>query len=305
MNSGALLILGVGIFLLIALVFNWMQYRLRLRMRREASDGGLAKYLSYDWRVWAIFIFTIILTLLYARPIDRPVVGATQQVDEFTGEVLPTESHTAHAYVVALYVFVVGMYWGIRQARKVQVSEREIINLQVGELVHSFRSVFRIRPTVFSALEEANKKIQPPVGSAISHAVTTFYVTSLPRRALDELRSRIQNPYLEQFLYILERGEDAKHEDIMIALDGLLLRLRRAREIRDQSEVNMTVITGQTKLIQMIAVTLVTIVAIIPMFRNAYEGAIGQMVFMVLATVGVLTSFYIDRQAGALKEKVL
>jgi len=195
--------------------------------------------------------------------------------------------------------------WAIRQARKEAVSERQMVNEQVAEVVTAFRSVFRLRPTVFSALEEANRKIPPPVGTAVSHAVTTFYVTSLPRRALDELRDRVRNPYLDQFVYILERGEDAKHEDILLALDGLLNRLRRARELRDQSEVNMTVISGQTRIIQLIAIATVFVVGVAPMLRIAYENIPGQILFLVIATIGVGTSWYIDSQAMKLKERVL
>jgi hypothetical protein len=299
-----LVLLMIGGFAALAyFVYDWLQYRLRLRMRRESKEGRFARKVSYDWKVYAIFIFAVFLAFLYARPIER-VLPDQPPPDPFA-ETITVETETKHAYVVAIYVLAVGIWWGMRQASREKTSERMLISLQVAELVHSFRSVFRIRPTVFSALEEANRKIPPPVGSAVLHAVTTFYVTSLPRRALDELRIRIGNPYLEQFIYILERGEDAKHEDIMLALDGLLHRLRRAREIRDKSEVNMTVITGQTKMIQLIAVTLVTVVAVIPLFREAYEGTIGQIVFVIIASIGVLTSWYIDRQATALKEKVL
>jgi hypothetical protein len=110
---------------------------------------------------------------------------------------------------------------------------------------------------------------------------------------------------MDQLVYILERGEDARHEDIMNALNDLQLRLRRAREMRDQSEVNMTVISGQTRIIQLIAVALVTVVGFVPLLRVAYESSGGQMIFIVIASVGVLTSWYIDRKAQALKERVL
>lgn len=303
MNPLLILLLG-GFIILAYFVYDWMQYRLRMRKRGEAKEGKIASKVSYDWKVYAIFIFTVFLTILYARPIPR-VLPDQPVPDPFATEIVPEATQDGHAYVVALYVFIVGMWWGLRIASREQVSQRMLINDQVGELVHSFRSVFRIRPTVFSALEEANRKIPPPTGSAVLHAVTTFYVTAIPRRALDELRARIDNPYLEQFIYILERGEDAKHEDIMLALDGLLHRLRNAREIRDKSEVNMTVISGQTKMIQLIAVVLVTVVAILPLFREAYEGPIGQVVFIVLASIGVVTSWYIEAQGMQLKEKVL
>jgi len=290
--SGPLIMLVGGGVLVAYLVYDWLQYRMRLRLRREEPQTATKRRVSYDWKIWAMIVFSVLIAALYARPITRQ---ANELADPVTG----------HAYLVAFYVLIVGIWWAIRQAGKQKISERMLINDQVSEVVVAFRSVFRVRPTVFSALEEANRKIPPPVGTAVSHAVTTFYVTSLPRRALDELRARIANPYLEQFIYILERGEDAKHEDILSALDGLITRLRRARDIRDQSEVNMTVISGQTRIIQLIAVATVLIVAMIPAFRIAYENIPGQLLFYIIATVGVGTSWYIDRKSSQLKERVL
>jgi hypothetical protein len=274
-----------------------MQYRMRLRRRHEVKEEGLSARMSYDWKVWVMIGISVGLALLYARPITRTIES------DIPG-VAPTDV-TGHAYFVALYLLIIGVWWALRQARSEAVSERQRINEQVSEVVAAFRSVFRLRPTVFSALEEANRKIGAPVGPAVSHAVTTFYVTSMPRRALDELRDRIQNPYLDQFVYILERGEDAKHEDILLALEGLMTRLRRARELRDQSEVNLTVISGQTKIMIFIAVATVLIVGIVPLFRLAYEGIPGQILFIIIATVGVSTSWYIDAQSTKLKERVL
>ncbi len=296
--TGPIIMLVGGGAALAFVVVDWMQYRMRLRLRKDtATTEGLSSRISYDWRVYAMIVFTLLLAFLYARSIERPIG------QEIPGIEIPTEQR--RALIVASYIVVVGVWWAIRQARKVGASRRMIVNSEVQELVQQFRSVFRIRPTVFSALEEANRRIEPPVGAAVSHAVTTFYVTSLPRRAFDELRERIDNPYMDQFIYILERGEDAKHEDILEAMDGLLVRLRRARDIRDQSEVNMTVITGQTRIIQLIAVALVTAVGLIGAFRQAYENVPGQLLFLLVASIGVVTSWYIDRRAMALKERVL
>lgn len=110
---------------------------------------------------------------------------------------------------------------------------------------------------------------------------------------------------MEQFIYILERGEDSKHDDIMGALEGLLHRIKRAKEIRDQSEVSMTVINGQTRIIQIISLLIVLVVGTVPLLRIAYEGLAGQFVFVMFASLGVATSWYIDSQASKLKEKVL
>jgi hypothetical protein len=290
------MLVGGGVFLAY-LAYDWMQYRMRLRLRKTTKEEGIKGRISYDWKVYIMLIMTILLAGLYAIP-------RTHQINPDIPGITP-EYVTDHAIPIAIYILVVGIWWTLRQAGKEKVSQRQMINDQVADLVPAFRSVFRIRPTVFSALEEANRKIPPPLGTAISHAVTTFYVTSIPRRALDELRERIQNPYMEQFIYILERGEDAKHEDILSALEGMMARLRRARDLRDHSEVNMTVISGQTRIIQLIAISTVLIVGIVPQFRIAYEGAAGQMVFFFFASLGVITSWYIDKRSTELKERVL
>lgn len=297
MSTGVMIMIFGGGAMLLYLSYDWLQYRFRMRMRRELKEEGAKTRVSYDWRVYAMLIFTILLAVLYAIPRTHEIPS------QVPGQ--PPDFVTDNAIPVAIYVLVVGIAWTYRQARKERISERQLINEQVAELVPSFRAVFRIRPTVFSALEEANRKVPPPVGSAVSHAVTTFYVTSVPRRALEELRLRITNPYMEQFIYILERGEDAKHEDILTALDGMLMRLRRARDIRDHSEVNMTVINGQTRIMQFIAIATVTIVGAVPTFRLAYETIPGQLVFFFFATLGVSTSWYIDKRASELRERVL
>jgi hypothetical protein len=43
----------------------------------------------------------------------------------------------------------------------------------------------------------------------------------------------------------------------------------------------------------------------VPALRIAYESPLGQGLFMILATIGVGTSWIIDRRSVALKERVL
>jgi len=171
-NRGVLLMLLAGGLGLAYLVYDWMQYRMRRRRSREVQETGMAAKVSYDWKVYMMIAMALLLAFLYGRNITR-----------FVGDPVDNVTKNTHAYIVAVYVIVVGVWWAIRQARKEARSQRALIGDQVTELVAAFKSVFRIRPTVFSALEEANKKIPAPTGAAVAHAVTTFYVTSLPRRA--------------------------------------------------------------------------------------------------------------------------
>lgn len=296
MNGPMIMLIG-GLGVVGYLIFDQITYRMRGRLKKGKSETKKVKS-TIDWKVYAIGIYTLIVSYLYIRGINRAVVP--DGVDP--SEILPV---IKRAWLPALFVLFVGAWYTWRQTKAARVGERLLITGQVAELVSSFKSVFRIRPTVFNALEEANKKLPPPVGSAVAHAVTTFYVTALPSRAWGELRERIQDPYMEQFVYILQRGEDSKHEDIMTALEGLLKRLRRARELRDQSEVNMTVVTGQTRIIQLIALAMIAVIGFVPMLRELYEIPAGQIMFLIVAGISVGTSYIIERKAVTLKEKVL
>lgn len=295
--NGQLIMLVGGLAVVGYFIFDSMSYRFRGRLKKGRTNVKKAKS-TYGWRVYALGIYTILVAYAYIRGLNRAVPP-----DGFAITDVPAD--IKRAIGPALFILLVGGWLTWRQTKAARVGERLLITGQVADLVASFKSVFRIRPTVFNALEEANKKIPRPVGPAVAHAVTTFYVTALPSRAWSELRERIQDPYMEQFVYILQRGEDAKHDDIMIALEGLLKRLRRARELRDKSEVNMTVVTGQTRIIQLIALGMIAVIGFIPMLRELYEYPIGQVMFIFIAGVSVLTSYVIERKSVTLKEKVL
>lgn len=296
MNGQMIMLVG-GLAVVGYLLFDAISYRMRGRLKKARTDVKKTKG-TIDWRVYALGIYTILVTYLYIRGLNRAVPPDGFDITEVAPDI-------KRAIGPALFILIVGGWLTWRQTKSARVGERLKITGQVAELVSAFKSVFRIRPTVFNALEEANKKIPAPVGTAVAHAVTTFYVTALPARAWSELRDRIQDPYMEQFVYILQRGEDAKHDDIMIALDGLLKRLKRARELRDQSEVNMTVVTGQTRIIQMIALSMIAVIGGVPMLRELYEYPAGQFMFIIIAGFSVATSYIIERKAVTLKEKVL
>lgn len=297
MNPYFLLILGGGLIVGF-LIYDWMTHRMRGRLKKGRVIVKKKAGTKFDWKVYALGIYTVLVFFLYIRGINRAIVPDGM-------DPLDVEAIIKRAWAPALFILIVGGWLTWRQSRSVRIGERLLITGQVAELVSAFKSVFRIRPTVFNALEESNKKIPQPVGGAVAHAVTTFYVTAMPARAWSELRERIQDPYMEQFVYILQRGEDSKHEDIMVALDGLIKRLRRARELRDKSEVNMTVVTGQTRIIQLIALGMIAVIGFVPMLRELYEYPAGQLMFLVVAGISVGTSYIIERKSVTLKEKVL
>lgn len=207
--------------------------------------------------------------------------------------------------IISVYVLIIGVLTMLYLANRAGLSERVLLDQQVAGLVMAFRSIYQLRPAVFSALGDAANKVEEPLRSHVLQAVQTFYVTALPQRAFEELRSRVQNPYLDQFVYILDRAETSRHQEILKTLDRLSARLQHQEQLRADTEVNLAVISGQTLFIQIISLLIIAFIAITPL-RNAYVRSVnGQILFVVLATIGVLTSYYIDRKTTELKERVL
>lgn len=207
--------------------------------------------------------------------------------------------------IISVYILIVGALTTLYMAGKAGLSERILLDKQVTELARAFRSIHQLKPSVFSTLEDSAKKVDDPLRFHVSRAVQTFFVTGQPNRAFEELRSRIDNPYLDQFLYILDRAETSRREEILKTLSRLITRLERVEELRSETEVNLAVITGQTLFIQVISLLIIAGIAVTPL-RNAYISSVrAQVLFVVLATVGVLTSWVIDRKAAELKERVL
>ncbi len=216
--------------------------------------------------------------------------------------------------LIGFFLAVVGFassYYLAQRAREIRSTriDREIITL-----VESFRSLYRIRPAIFSALEEARKKVKEPLKSHVTAAVQTFYVTSSQEKAFSQLRRRTDNPYLNQFVYILERSDDARREAVLNALQDLLDRLRRREDLRRQTETDLTMVTLQTRLILGISVIVIFAIALIEPLRTIYTGPLlerqeaplgRQILFCVVVTIAVYTAYQIDRRIMSLKERVL
>lgn len=207
--------------------------------------------------------------------------------------------------IISVYVLIIGGLTTFYLANKAGLSERVLLDRQVTDLTRAFQSIYRLKPSVFSALEEAAQKIDDPLRSYVMRCVQTFFVTGQPERAFQELRTRIDNPYLDQFLYILDRAETSRREEILKTLSRLIARLEQVEELRSETEVNLAVISGQTLFIQVISLLIIAGIALTPL-REAYINSIkAQLLFVGLATVGVLTSWVIDREAAELKERIL
>jgi Flp pilus assembly protein TadB len=211
-----------------------------------------------------------------------------------------------HGPLISVYVLAVGGATTFYLARRSREKERIDIDEEIKKLVEAFRSVYRIKPAIFSALEEARQKVSDPLGGHVTAAVETFHVTSSQRRAFAALRRRSDNPYVNQFVYVLERIEAARQEAVLGALGDLIERLRRRQELRRQTEIDLTVITMQTRIILFISLGMIFAIALIPGLRAVYTGSLGgQLMFVGVSAIGVYTAYRIDRRAMALKERVL
>jgi len=242
------------------------------------------------WQYYIPILLGLVLAVLMALPPER---GAN--------EPLPTPP-----LLVCGYVLAVGILISVYLVRRSRWLTRGKLDRQVGQLVASFRSIYQLKPTIFSALEEAKSKVDEPLRSYVTAAVQTFYITARQDRALEELRRRANNPYINQFIYILRMSELGRKETVLKALDDLGERLRRAEDLRRESEVSLTVITSQTRIIQAISLFIVFVIALVPLLRSAYTISWGrQLLFIVIASIGVLTSYYIEQQVTSLKERIL
>lgn len=272
----ARLMIGTALAIFAYLAVDELLYIARPALRRRGLSI-LAKLRKTAWTAYIPLPIALILALLMAA-----------------------------APLVSLYIIMAGILVVIYLIKRSRMKERVESDRQVTQLAMSFRSIYEIRPSIFSVLESAREKVDEPLRSFVTSAVETFYITSSPKRAFDELRGKMGNPYLNQFLYILERSETARRRAVLSALDDLIERLRRRERLRAQTESSLAVVTGQTLVISLISLAMVFVIALVDPLRRAYtDSSGGQALFIILTAIAILTAYYIDRQVIALKERVL
>ena len=272
------LIFGAGLILLVYVVIDrLLLYRLRPHLRRRGLKG-LPETREMNWRDYVALPVTFALAYLMR------------------------EGRLISIYLIVLGVLITLYYvlWRTK-ARTAMAMDAEIL-----KLVEEFQSQYKLTPPIFSALGQTRLKVAEPLRGHVTATVESFYVTASQKRAFAEFRQRVPNSYLNQFVYILERSETARREVVQKALERLVARLRRREQLRVETETDLTMITGQTQLILVLGIGMLFVVALIPSLREVYtRSRSGQMLFIVLATIGVLTTYYIDRRTTSLKEKVL
>jgi hypothetical protein len=281
--------MAAGVIILAALFIIGYLAIDELTMSRPHLRQTASSLIPRRWQYYVPALLGLILAVLMAIPTPRGV-----------NEPVPTPPILVCGYILAAGVLI-SIY--LIRSRGLP---RGQLDRQVGQLVASYRSIYQLKPTIFSALDEAKSKVDEPLRGYITTAVQAFYITARPDKALEELRRRANNPYINQFIYILRMGELGRKGTVLKALDDLGERLRRAEDLRRESAVSLTVITSQTRIIQAISLFIVFIIALIPQLRSAYTISWGrQLLFIVIVSIGVLTSYYIEQQVSSLQERIL
>ena len=206
--------------------------------------------------------------------------------------------------LLKLYFLVAGglvTYFLVEQRRRAA----EIIQpRQIVQLVLSLRSIYQLQPSVFSSLQQVTEKLEQPLRGLIEVMTQTYYLTSSPARAFQEFRKRTNNTYLHQFIYILEMGEAATSDAMITALDSFVDRMRMHDELRRGIETNLSSVTGQTRFMQILSLLIILVVGVVPTLRTAYRSVSMQIVFMIIMSVALGTSWYIEKRVSTLKESI-
>ena len=208
--------------------------------------------------------------------------------------------------LISGFIVIVGFIYLWRSYEKARIGQIAKITDQVGRLVFSFRSTYKLQPVVFGAMKESLRRLEDPLRGWVDVALRAYMATDSEEAMYQVLRTKTSNHYLNQFLYILEMSGSATRDTVIIALDNLAQRLRRQEDLRRQTEIELSSVSSQTGIIQVIGVSVLFIVALVPMLRDVYaKYPPAQLAYLFFASVAVATSFYIDRQIDKLKESVL
>ena len=208
------------------------------------------------------------------------------------------------APLISAFLVAAGVAVSLVLMERARRNEHALPAREIFQLVLAFRGTFQLQPSVFLTLDLVRQKVSEPLRGLVEIVVQTYYLTSSPQRAFEELRARTSNVYLHQFVYILEMSETAQPSAVVNALDNLVDRLRSHEELRRESEANLTSVTGQTSFIQTMAVLVLAAVAAVPTLRTPYTTTGGQVLLIAVITVMLVASYYIYRVIQGLSERI-
>jgi hypothetical protein len=275
------LMIGVAVAILTYLAMDELTRRGRPALRR-----GKAHLLPWlNWRILVPVLIALPLALLMARPF------------------LSEKEQASPPFLISAYIVAVGILVSWYLVKRAERVGRSRLDKQVADLVLAFRSIYQLQPTIFSTLDEARNKVDEPLRGWVASTVQAFRATSSAKKALAGLRKKADNPYLHQFVYIMEMSDEAEHETVLAALESLAGRLRKHEELQNKTETEVIAITGQVRFILIISVLTMFAIAAINSLRSTYTDKM-QFFFMAVAAVGVFTSYYIDKRILSLKERI-
>ncbi len=206
--------------------------------------------------------------------------------------------------LISFYLLAAGALVLWRDVRRSERERKLLKSDQILQFVVAFRAEYSLQPSVFSMMEKVMDRTTGTLRNLMKVTAQTFFLTSSPQRAFEELRKRTDNVYLNQFAYILEMAESAAPEAVIKALQGLELRLRSHSELRREVQSNLASIGTQTMIMQVVAAGILLAVSLVPMLRQAYTTSFGQFVYMGVLTVMLASSYYIDHETQKLGESI-
>jgi Flp pilus assembly protein TadB len=283
MNPGVLMI-GAALLVLTYILYDEFVYRAPIGLKRQ-SRSVVARLRGVNWKAYLPLPVALFLAVNF--------LPSSVKLQPF----MPP--------LMSLYILAVGILTSVYLSRRAQLAERLLVERQMLELVSAFLGVYRLRPSVFSALEEVADRLENPMRTYVNRAVEAYYATAQADAALDVLRQKVPSPFVEQFIYILRRTDAARHEAVLRALRGLIQRLRQHETLRERTSTQLSGITWQTLFILVISLGIVFVMAMTGLKRFYTESWSTQVFFIIVASVGVTTAYFIDRRINGLKERLL
>jgi Flp pilus assembly protein TadB len=266
-----LLLVGTAILILCALFADEVMPQLTptlRRLRQRYKQSGLT------WRTVFTPLLLVVLALLMRAPL------------------------------VSLYLVAVAVTMLVRDLRRAEKEHTVLKPDQILQFVVAFRGEYSLQPVVFSMLEKVTEKTSEPLRSLMRITAQTYFLTSSPERAFQELRARTDNVYVSQLAYVLEMSENAAPQAVIKALEGLEARLRSHSELRREVRAEMSSIATQTLIMQVVAGGILLAVALVPSLRQVYTSRFGQAFYVGVLTIMLASSYYIDRETQGLAERI-
>ena len=211
----------------------------------------------------------------------------------------------AKDWLVSPVLFLLAYVVGRVQQTHQEGAQWEKDAADAAALIEGFRSVFAVRHTQFGGLEEAAKMIPDGrVAAAVRHAVAMNRLGRSVEECWRSMRD-INNPFLNDFIFILERIELADAALTDQNLRGLLARVERRQQRANRARVVLSRVRGTARLLQggLLAALLVSLV--VNLWRSYWLGSINtRIMFLLIAGAVALVTVYLEQQYVLLQEEI-